>query len=109
MLIIFHKICFTGSGKTFVARRLAEYLIKTKRRNTDRISEEFVCLFNFIEDHYAIETFFDNLSLRVKVVILDDIDPNSDYFTQTIKSRMNSIPNMLFLCVTSSKLSSDVS
>ena len=61
-----NRCILTGSGKTFVARRLAEYLIKTKRRNTDRISEEFVCLFNFIEDHYAIETFFDNLILNCR-------------------------------------------
>ena len=78
-----------GSGKTFVARRIAEYLIKTKRSSGrgDRMSEEFVCLYNFIEDDHAIETFFDNLSLRVKVVILDNVDPESDFYTKTIKSR----------------------
>ena len=72
------------------------------------MSEEFVCLFNFTENHHVIETFFDNLSLRVKVVILDNIDPNSDYFITDIKSRINSIPNMIFLCVTSSKISLEV-
>ena len=51
------------------------------------MSEEFVCLYNFIEDDHAIETFFDNLSLRVKVVILDNVDPESDFYTKTIKSR----------------------
>ena len=85
-----------GSGKTFVARRIAEYLIKTKRSSRDRMSEEFVCLYNFIEDDHAIETFFDNLSLRVKVVILDNVDPESDFYTKTIKSRWVKMPsNML--------------
>ena len=69
----------TGSGKTFVARRIgkiligcpfdgkydipfslnylfflqslaAEYVIKSKRKNFDCMSEEFLCLFNFTKD-----------------------------------------------------------
>ena len=59
------------------------------------MSEEFVCLYNFIEDDHAIETFFDNLSLRVKVVILDNVDPESDFYTKTIKSRW---VNALHIC-----------
>ena len=86
----------------------AEYVIKSKRRNSDRISEEFVCLFNFTKDRVAIQNFFDNLSLRVKVVIIDNIDPESDYFKNDIKSKMISIPNMIFLCVTTQKVQCEV-
>ena len=92
----------------FFLNLLAEYVIKSKRRNSDRISEEFVCLFNFTKDRVAIQNFFDNLSLRVKVVIIDNIDPESDYFKNDIKSKMISIPNMIFLCVTTQKVQCEV-
>ena len=72
------------------------------------MSEEFVCLFNFTKDRLAIQNFFDNLSLRVKVVIIDNIDPESDCFKNDIKSKMISIPNMIFLCVTTEKIQCEV-
>ena len=65
------------------------------------MSEEFVCLYNFIEDDHAIETFFDNLSLRVKVVILDNVDPESDFYTKTIKSRWVKMPSTVLIFLNS--------
>ena len=80
----------SGCSKTFIAKRTAEYLIKSKRRgcNKDKIiNEDLISLINFKEncDFRTLENKFDSLSLRVKVVIIDDIDdPQSDIFQKVI-------------------------
>jgi hypothetical protein len=91
-----------GSGKTFVARRLAEYLIKFRRRGQDvtKMPEEFVCLFPFTDDAKSMEAFFANLSLKVKVVILDNVDPLKIVFRDVVSPRIKGIPSVFFLTIT---------
>ena len=48
-----------------------------------------------------LENKFESLSLRVRVVILDDIhDPQSDMFQNVAIGKMAEMPNVTFLCVT---------
>ena len=96
----------SGCSKTFVAKRIAEYLIKSKRRgcNKDKIiNADLISLINFKEncDSKTLETKFESLSLRVKVVIIDDIeDPQSDIFQEVAVGKIAEMSNVTFLCVT---------
>ena len=46
------------------------------------------------------ENKFESLSLRVRVVILDDIqNPQSDMFQNVAIGKMAEMPNVTFLCV----------
>ena len=54
-------------------------MIKQKRRNLT-LSEDFIAIFNFKNDPIIIENFFENMSLRAKIVIIDDINTKTETF-----------------------------
>ena len=68
----------SGCSKTFFAKRIAEYLIKSKRRGSNKdklINDDLISLINLKDcDSETLENKFESLSLRVRVVILDDIN-----------------------------------
>ena len=96
----------SGCSKTFIAKRVAEYLIKSKRRGPGKdrtINDDLISLINFKDncDSKALENKFDSLSLRVKVVIIDDIiDLQSDTFQKVAIGKIAEMPSVTFICVT---------
>ena len=84
-----------GSGKTFLAKRFAEYLVKSKRR-----VDEAICYLTYKEDELG--RIFDNLSLRARVVILDDIE-DPENFNNVALNYLAQLPNVTFLCITQSQ------
>ena len=90
-----------GSGKSFLAKRMAEYFIKTKRRNL-ALSEDFVTTLNFKPDEDYIETFFEKMSLRAKIVIVDEIKAKNEVFESVLVPKIQK-SKMMFILVSNEK------
>ena len=82
-------------------------MIKARKKIKDRIPEELISILPFVHDSHVMETKLDNLSLRAKVVIIDDIhEPKCDTFQNVVMPKMAEMSNVIFLCVISGKIPS---
>ena len=84
-----------------MAKRLAEFFLKLKRRNL-ALSEDFVITLNFKPDEQYIETFFEKMSLRAKIVIVDEIKAKNEVFESVLVPKIQK-SKMMFILVSNEK------
>ena len=80
---------------------MAEFFLKLKRRNL-ALSEDFVTTLNFKPDEQYIETFFEKMSLRAKIVIVDEIKAKNEVFEKILMPKIQK-SKMMFILVSDDK------